>query len=169
MQSRSLLLLKQYKFMADISFTKVDLPYGWLGNMAPYPITFNGKVYKTSEALFQTLRFDNNEIKELIRKEPSPMGAKMVAKKYKSNMIVLPMSEEDIKNMELCIELKFDQHPVLKQKLLRTKEHTIIEDIGSRNGERHLFWGMKKVNGVWIGNNMMGKLLMKLRTKYLKP
>lgn len=42
-------------------------------------------------------------------------------------------------------------------------EHVIIENIGNRNGERHLFWGMKKINNEWVGNNVMGKILMEIR------
>jgi ribA/ribD-fused uncharacterized protein len=152
--------------MAVISFTKVELPYGWLGNMYAAPITYNGQIYRTSEALFQCLRFDNPEIRELIRAQRSPMAAKMVTKPYKNQMIIAPREKEDIQNMALCLQLKFDQHPALKEKLLKTKDHILIEDIGNRNGENHLFWGMKKINGVWTGNNMMGKLLMELREKY---
>ena len=44
--------------------------------------------------------------------------------------------------------------------------HKIVENIGDRNGVRHLFWGMKKVNGEWIGENTMGKILMDLREEY---
>ena len=149
-----------------ISFTSVKLPYGWLGNMAPYPIKYEDKIWLTSEALFQSLRFSDDQIKELIRSDKSPMGAKMLAKKHKELMTVIPLSDIDISNMELCLRLKFSQHPDLMEKLLRTKQFEIIEDIGVRNGERHLFWGMKKNNGVWSGNNMMGKLIMKLRKEY---
>jgi len=39
-----------------IWFKKVAEPYGWLGNMAPYPITYKGIVWSTREALFQSLR-----------------------------------------------------------------------------------------------------------------
>ena len=152
--------------MAVISFTKVELPYGWLGKMYAAPITYNGKIYRTSEALFQALRFDNPEIQELIRAEKSPMAAKMVATKHKKEMKIVAREKEYIQNMALCLQLKFDQHPALKEKLLKTKDHILIEDIGNRNGENHLFWGMKKINGVWTGNNMMGKLLMELREKY---
>jgi predicted NAD-dependent protein-ADP-ribosyltransferase YbiA (DUF1768 family) len=60
--------------LKEIAFTKVTLPYDWLGNMAPYPITFAGKVWKTSEALFQALRFDDASIQELLRSQTSPMG-----------------------------------------------------------------------------------------------
>ena len=150
--------------MADISFTKVDLPYGWLGNMAPYPIIYEDKEWRTSEALFQAMRFDSNEIKEIIRNQKSPIAAKMKAKKNKCSYIVQPMSEKDIDNMRLCLNLKFNQHSSLKEKLLKTGEHTIIEDIGSRRGARHEFWGAyKNEKNEWVGNNLMGKLLMELR------
>ena len=153
--------------MADISFTKVDLPYGWLGNMAPYPIIYEDKEWRTSEALFQAMRFDSNEIKEIIRNEKSPMAAKMKAKSNKCSYIVQPMSEKDIDNMRLCLNLKFNQHSSLKEKLLKTGEHTIIEDIGSRRGARHEFWGAyKNEKNEWVGNNLMGKLLMPLRENY---
>ena len=152
--------------MAVISFTKVDLPYGWLGNMAPYPIQFNGQTWRTSEALFQALRFENLEIREVIRDQKSPMSAKMKAKPFKEQMVIAPCSPQDLDNMRLCIRLKFDQHSILKEKLLRTADHEIIEDIGSRSGARHLFWGAKRINGLWQGENNMGKLLMELRESY---
>jgi predicted NAD-dependent protein-ADP-ribosyltransferase YbiA (DUF1768 family) len=152
--------------MAVLSFTKVDLPYGWLGNMAAFPCHYEGTTWRTSEALFQSLRFSDTTIREAIRAEKSPMGAKMKAKSFKEHIVVEPCSPADLDNMWLCIRLKFDQHPVLKDKLLRTGEHEIVEDIGSRNGTRHLFWGSKKVNGVWQGQNNMGKLLMELRDIY---
>ena len=152
--------------MAVISFTKVNLPYGWMGNMYAAPITYNGLVYNTSEALFQALRFEDPQIREEIRIQASPMAAKMKATKHRKEMKVKPRGKEDIQNMELCLQLKFDQHKDLKDKLIKTKDHTIVEDIGKRNGEKHFFWGMKQINGEWIGNNMMGKLLMQLRERY---
>lgn len=149
-----------------IEFTKVDLPWGWLGNMFASPIKYKGKEWKTSEALFQALRFEDEEIRELIRGEKSPMGAKMKAKGNKNKMLIEPMSEKDIENMKMVVRLKFDQNPVLKSKLKVSGEHVIVENIGERNGARHLFWGMKKINGEWVGNNMMGKILMELREEF---
>ena len=73
--------------MEVISFTKVSLPYGWLGNMAPYPVKYNNVRYRTTEALFQSLRFMNHpDVQVLIQENKSPMGCKMVAKKY-SNLL----------------------------------------------------------------------------------
>lgn len=153
--------------MAIISFTKVDLPYGWLGNMSAFPILYNGKLWKTSEALFQALRFDDEYIKEEIRNQASPMSAKMKAKTYKYDLVVTPLSEEDIENMRLCLRLKFNQHPQLKKKLLITGNHLLIEDIGVRKGERHKFWGAyRNEKNEWIGENKLGKLLMELRSEF---
>ena len=67
-----------------IEFTKVALPYGWLGNMYSAPILHGGKIWKTSEALFQSMRYDDEEIIEVIRNEKAPISAKMKAK------VVLP-------------------------------------------------------------------------------
>jgi ribA/ribD-fused uncharacterized protein len=148
-----------------ISFTKVDLPYGWLGNMSPFKIKYNGKEWLTVEALFQALRFDDEEIKEKIRIQKSPMAAKFIAKakENQEKIVVKRMSEKDVENMKMCVRLKLNQNPIIKEKLIKTKEFEIIEDIGTRNKEGDFFWGAKKVNGEWVGNNMMGKIWMELR------
>jgi ribA/ribD-fused uncharacterized protein len=152
--------------MAVISFTKVDLPYGWLGNMAPFPITYNGKIWKTSEALFQALRFSDSVIQELIREQKSPMAAKMKAKGNKDSYTVVPMSDADVENMKLCLDLKFNQHNELRIRLIKTTEHRLVEDIGIRRGERHQFWGAyRKIDNTWVGQNKMGELLMELRAR----
>ena len=156
------------KKVVIIEFSKVDLPYGWMGNMYGSPIHYDGKIWKTSEALFQSLRFQDEAIRELIRGEKSPMGAKMKAKGNKKDMIIDPMSEKDIENMKMVVKMKFDQNTVLKSKLKISGEHVIVENIGKRNGERHFFWGMKKINGEWVGNNMMGKILMELRRELIE-
>ena len=155
--------------MKNVWFKKVAEEYGWMGNMAPYPIKFDGKVWRTSEALFQSMRFDDDSVKEIIRGEKSPMGAKMKAKKNRDQMVVVPMSELDVENMRKCVKMKFDAHPQLKRQLMNTKDAFIYEDIGNRNGERHKFWGAKKWSeSEGDGNNMMGKILMDLREEYLK-
>jgi ribA/ribD-fused uncharacterized protein len=145
-------------------FNKVKEEFGWLGNMAPYPINYENQIWRTSEALFQAMRFDDPEIREIIRNEKSPMGAKMKAKFFRENMSIEPMSDIDVKNMKKCIKLKFDQHADIKRKLIETGKSEIIEDIGTRNGVRHKFWGAKRYNeNQFEGQNVMGKLLMELR------
>lgn len=148
-----------------ISFTKSALPFGWLGNMCGgFPIQYNNKEWRTTEALFQALRFDNSDIQEAIREQQSPMGAKFIAKRSADKMIVVPVSNQDLINMETCLRLKLEQHPQLKKELLSTGDEVIVEDVTARglrgnNG----FWGMAKKGEEWQGENQLGKLWMKIR------
>jgi len=153
--------------MENVSFTKVALPFGWLGNMSPYPIVFKGKKWRTTEALFQSLRFDDEEIIEAIRAEKSPMGAKMKAKKYKECMVITPMGDDDIRNMQMCIRLKIEQHPALLDELLKTNGLPIYEDVTSRPRGSGLFWGAMKTNEGWNGKNILGKIWMELRQEFM--
>ncbi len=149
--------------MEKIVFSKVKEVNGWLGNMSPFPIQFEGETWRTSEALFQALRFENKEIRELIRSQKSPMAAKMKSKLHKNEMIILPMSKEDCANMRFVIQLKIKQHAEIQRMLVNTSNKIIIENIGSRSGERHFFWGAKWIDTQWVGNNQLGKIWMELR------
>ncbi len=143
-----------------------------MGNMSPFPIEFQGHTYRTTEALFQSLRFNDLEIKALIREEKSPMGAKFVAKARVNKMSVEPLSQMDVENMGLCIKLKLKQHPDLVKKLTDTGDSLIVEDVTKR-GKRgsNLFWGAMLVDGEWIGKNILGNIWMcerEIINKYLR-
>ena len=119
--------------------------------MAPYPIRHAGKTWRTSEALFQAMRFDDEAIQEEIRQKKSPMAAKFVAKRLKRQMTVVPQSDLDLAQMEHVLWLKLEQHPDLKEKLLETGESQIVEDSTSRPRGSGLFWGAALKDGQWVG------------------
>jgi len=146
-----------------IPFTKVALPYGWLGNMSPYPIIYNDRTWRTSEALFQALRFDDETIIDQICAEKSPMGAKFKAKANKGKMIVTPLSDKDFENMEICIKLKVTLHPELIELLKSTGDSVLFEDVSSRARGNNLVWGAVLKNGELIGENILGQIWMKIR------
>ena len=151
-----------------IGFTKVALPFGWLGNMAPFPVTWEGQVWKTTEALFQALRFEDPQIREKIRLEKSPFSAKLVAKSNRSNMKVEPLSQQDLANMELCVRLKIEQHPNLKAELKKTGSAVLFEDVASRKTRgSSLFWGAYLQDGELIGKNELAKIWMQERARTL--
>lgn len=150
----------------EIVFSGVSAPWGFLGNMAPFPVFYEGLMWRTSEALFQALRFEDEEIRRTIQAQKSPMAAKMKARKFATSMTIAPMGERDIENMKQVLKLKFDTHEAIRNKLLATQCFPIIEDIGARHRERDFFWGMKKKEHSWEGKNTMGKLLMELREAY---
>ena len=104
----------------DVVVRKVSDPFGFLGNMSPHPVKYKGYAYRTAEALFQCMRFEDEEIQTLIWDQPSPMGAKMVAKGKRELMKVAPQSDTDIENMENVLTMKTDQHLKIESQLLAT-------------------------------------------------
>ncbi len=148
-----------------IAFTKVALPFGCLGNMSPDPVTYRGKRFRTAEALFQSLRFEDEEVVEAIRSAHSPMTAKMIAKKHKSKMTILPQGEQDLENMRLVLRLKVEQNPEMRRILLATRDEQILEDCTNRNRGSAQFWGAALVDGEWQGYNWLGRLWMEMRTE----
>jgi N-glycosidase YbiA len=150
-----------------ITITRVKDRYGWLSCMSPHPVYHNGAQYRTCEALFQCLRFQEYpEIQEEIKACLSPMGAKMIARREREKLgrgIFWDQAEDDIDRMKLCLRLKFEQHPELQRQLIETGETEIIEDCTTHDRESARFWGAVKVGNRWIGANRLGKLLMEIR------
>lgn len=142
--------------------------------MSNHPVIYNSLEYKTNEHLFHVLRFSPiSEIREQIRKQDSPMKAKVLAKIYADQMVIKPRVAEDLDNMRLCLMLKVRQHSELTKLLLATGDRIIAEDVTKRvihtsgeSLESALFWGMRQnPDNTWTGSNWMGKLWMELRTK----
>ena len=160
--------------MSDVIIRDVKGEYGWLGNMSPHPVEHDGIWWKTAEALFQAIRFpidavnDRGEnIREIIRAQKSPMAAKMKSKRYKDKMNITPMGDEDLDNMRMVLRLKIkcNRNP-LERDLLETGDRFIVEDCSNRPNVSGLFWGAKRLpDGNWEGKNMLGQLLMELRTE----
>lgn len=155
--------------ITEIAFTKANLPYGWLGNMtSKYPVYYDNHMWSSTENLFQALRFEkDSEIFIQILNEKNPFKAKLIAKSNREHMIIVPLSDIDIDNMRICLELKINQYPELKEILLNSKGLMIYEDVTSRgSGNSNLLWGaMKLSDGLWKGENILGKLWMELRDK----
>ena len=150
-----------------LAFTKVHLPGGWLGNMAPFPVEHEGQTYRTTEAFFQALRFQDPAVRAAIRAQPSPMSAKMVAKRHLRNPSALrypPRSPADLAAMRYCLQLKLAHHPALVDALRATGDRLIVEDATRRRGASAQFWGGQLgADGVWRGGNNLGVLWMELR------
>lgn len=129
-----------------------------------YPISHGGKEWKSAEALFQSMRFDDPVIQEEIRAAKNGFAAKIVAKQNADKMIVAPMSEKDLEQMEVVLRLKIEQHAKLREELLATGDQLIVEDVTARGlGGRNGFWGASNKTGEWIGQNVLGKMWMKIR------
>lgn len=144
-----------------VVFFKTKEAFGGLSNMCGgFPLLVDGKLYRTSEALYQTLKFpDHPQIQEMIQHEPSPLFAKRKANPYK-HLIREDWEEVKIELMRWCLKEKYDQHPEDFGDLLRsTGSQPIVE-----KSRKDPFWGaVERKDGMLVGQNVLGKLLVELR------
>lgn len=107
--------------------------------------------WPSAEHFYQAMKTKDKAIREKFRQLPNALEAKKLGKKIKIrddwNKIKLDV-------MRYVLKYKF-QIPLLKQKLLSTGNHTIIEG----NWWNDTFWGVCNNQG----QNHLGKLLMELR------
>lgn len=154
--------IRKYKKGECIVFRSTREEYGGLSNMAAgFPIVVNNTFVRTSEALYQALRYPNHpEIQRQIILIPSPIIAKRVAKKYAS------LTRPDWDNsrfaiMQFCIELKLVQNwNSFSKILLETNQLPIVEIT-----KKDKIWGAVDTGEYYEGINALGRLLMALRTK----
>jgi ribA/ribD-fused uncharacterized protein len=160
--------LQQYDLSQVISFYKVDETYGGLSNMSGkyFHLQVNDILVRSSESLYQCLRFTSYpEIQREILENKSPKGSKMVSKKYRKEFTREDFDEIKMELMYWCLKVKLCSHPLLFGGLLdRTGDKEIVE---ISNSDR--FWGCvreKENENMVTGENVLGKLLMNLRTYY---
>jgi ribA/ribD-fused uncharacterized protein len=160
--------LQQYDLSQVISFYKVDETYGGLSNMSGkyFHLQVNGILVRSSESLYQCLRFTSHpEIQREILENKSPKGSKMVSKKYRKEFTREDFDEIKMELMYWCLKVKLCSHPLLFGGLLeRTGDKEIVE---ISNSDR--FWGCvreKENEKIVTGENVLGKLLMDLRSYY---
>ena len=102
---------------------------------------------------------------------PSPMGAKMIARRDRALLNrtgIWDYDDSDRELMKQCLRLKLEQHPDLQQKLIETCDAVIIEDCTTHDREAARIWGAVRVDGNWVGQNILGQLWMELRSELLK-
>ena len=128
--------------------------YSFLSNFYEGKVfTYKGLKFNNTEAPFHAEKcWSRAKEFEMIR----PLQSKRLGRR-----VLMRRDWEQIKDRvmyDVCYA-KFTQDPVLKAKLLATGNKELVE--GNTHGDR--CWGMTCSNGVWIGENRLGKVLMKLR------
>lgn len=128
--------------------------YSFLSNFYEGKVfTYKGLKFNNTEAPFHAEKcWSRAKEFEMVR----PLQSKRLGRR-----VLMRKDWEQIKDRimyDVCYA-KFTQDPVLKAKLLATGNRELVE--GNTHGDR--CWGMTYSNGVWIGENRLGKVLMKLR------
>jgi ribA/ribD-fused uncharacterized protein len=146
-----------------VSFLKTNEAFGGLSNMAGgYLITLYGVRFRTSEHLYQALKFpDHPEIQLEIAETPSPIAAKMVARKRDYQPLIRPDWEEiKLPVMAYCLRAKLRCNFQEFGDLLRSTGSADIVEVSSK---KDTFWGCVPDGDLLVGHNHLGVLLTDLR------
>jgi len=139
-----------------ILFYSTSTEYGEFSNFARFPIVLKGKKWPTSEHFFQAMKFSSVSDRDEIMMAKTPSEA---ARRGRDRKKKLRRDWESIKvqTMREAIKAKFTQHPDLCELLLSTDEAILVEHTDTDN-----YWGD---GGDGKGRNMLGRLLMELRSE----
>ena len=95
-----------------ISFRRKDDRYGWMGNMPHFEVEHQGVRYKSSEHLFQSLRYEGHpRIQKRIREHPNSLYMKKTVHKRSVHLIDPLDPKEDRERMLVCLRAKVAAHP----------------------------------------------------------
>lgn len=131
--------------------------YRFLSNFHLSPLEFSGVVYPSVEHAYQAVKTTDKEKREAIRVTATPA----IARKMGQNVVLCDDWEEvKVPIMEALLRMKF-KDPELKQKLIDTYPKPLVE----YNWWGDKFWGVYEGRG----ENMLGKLLMKIREEMIDP
>ena len=144
--------------MTDVSNKKESIlfyerEFYVFSNFSSFAIEWDGKLYMTSEHVYHSEKFQDEEMKELIRKTRSAHDAFKLAHanedKYRPDW-----NDVRIGIMKKILHVKVSQHPYVKKKLLQSGDRELIEDSWRDN-----FWGWGPDKD---GANHLGKLWMEV-------
>ncbi len=142
--------------MGPLLFYTKDAPYYEFTNFYRASITLDGKVWPTTEHYFQAQKFLGTPYMEVIRNLPT---ARMVFDRSRDPRVFRWCRKDweavKIEVMYKALLAKFSQNEELKNLLEMTRNRELVED-----SPYDSYWG---VGGAGTGENMLGRLLMKVR------
>lgn len=139
----------------DEPINRFDGEFKFLSNFYTVDIEYEGKLYKSSEHAYQAAKTFNDYERDLFCSNITAGEAKKLGRK-----ISIRPDWDDVKTLVMydILKIKFS-NPKLKNMLLMTNGFYLEEG----NYWNDIFWGV--CNG--IGENNLGKILMKIRDELL--
>ncbi|WP_439606060.1 NADAR family protein [Hydrogenophaga sp.] len=147
--------------MDEIHFYRSsDKIYGCFSNLYRRSVEFEGVVYQTSEHAYQAGKARKPEVRDWVLSAPSPALVAMAAHGLYWWDIRSDWSKIKFDRMRQVLRAKFTQHEDLCKVLLATGDKRLVESATVDNAVNRL-WGEVKGQG----KNMLGQMLMELRTQ----
>ena len=152
--------IETYPVSECVAIRKVKEPWGIFGNFAPTPIILNGVTFKTSELLFQLMKFKEAEPVLAVYNANNP---KMTAKHWEKTHRREDWGRMIVDAMKFCLTQKYEQNEDFRKELVRSKDKYIVEDQTSFPKKTPDTWGVKQQGSDFVGPNLLGRILMELR------
>ena len=152
--------IESYPANESIAIRKVKESWGILGNFAPTPIFIEHVTFKTSELLFQLMKFRDEEAVLALFHSNNP---KMAAKHFEKTHRREDWGRMIVDAMKYCLTQKYEQSEEFRLTLQSSVGKFIVEDQTSFPKKTPDTWGTKLVKDEYVGPNLLGRLLMELR------
>jgi ribA/ribD-fused uncharacterized protein len=140
---------------AGITFYRASGEYGFLSNLYPCNVVFEGKTFSSAEAAFQYGKPSDPKVAKWLANAPKPRFCALAAHALLGYDVKSEWASTKVARMKRTLRAKFSQHKELRGKLLRTGTTKLLE-----RSSTDAFWGVGKSGN---GENMLGKLLMEVR------
>ena len=152
--------IERYPVDKCIAIQKIGEEWGILSNFAHTPIEYKGVTYKSSEQLFQMMKFTDKTVRDVVFNAPNP---KMTAKHYEKAYRRPDWGMMIVDVMKLCLLRKYQQCEEFRHILESTSGKFIVEDQSTFRKKHADTWGAKREGDFFVGPNLLGRLLMELR------
>lgn len=159
----------EYPLDKCIPIRGVKEQWGILGNFAPTSLIVKGVLFSNSEQLFQMMKFSDKEtLLSIYQSKGLPL--KWAAKKGEKNGLRRKdWGQIIIDVMKFCLQTKYEQSEEFRHVLNETIGFSIVEDqtklktTKSGNLKDADTWGVVRKGELFVGSNLLGRLLMELR------
>lgn len=149
------------------AFTPADFPdvinqfkdeHAFLGNRFPCRLAWQGLAYGSAETAFQASKCED----VTQRKVFANCSTDKAVQKGKELIPFPGWEESQLDVMESVLTAKFEQNPNLMKMLAETGNSLLTNG----NNKQETFWGVDLYS--WMGENNLGKIIMKIREKEIK-
>jgi ribA/ribD-fused uncharacterized protein len=134
--------------------------HDFLSNFYPSVVTFDGADYPTIEHAFQAAKTFDYAQRRALANARTPSEAKRMGRRVKRRDDWFAVS---LIIMEDLVRQKFTRYPDLRVALLGTGDVDLIEGNTWNDKFYGCIWDSKQ--GAWVGENHLGRILMKVRSE----
>lgn len=152
--------VETYPIKDCVKIRKVSEEWGVFCNFARIPIKLEGRTFKTSEQLFQLMKFKDEEQVKAVYAANNP---KMTAKHWEKTHRRADWGQMILDAMKFCLQMKYEQSQDFRDALEESRGKYIVEDQTTFRKLQPDTWGVKPVGDDFVGPNLLGRLLMELR------